>query len=469
MDGARAEVGVVLPAVWVAVGSSTAGVLGSVSWLLDGIDHAARRDVGHRERLGLVEQAMVVADRVNALVGVLVAEAEAADSAMIARGTPLSSWIGLAGRTSAKAAAGLVFTGRDLVGRPGVRDAVLAGRIGVPQARTIAKVMSQLPVGVDASQELAAEGLLLGHAEVSTPEELAALVPSVVEQVCPELVEDREDEQVRLAARAKRARARRGLSFHADGDGSVAFRGSLPELDAAPFITLIDAYVESDRRAARDLLDPLAEIRTSEQRRADGLIALLAALQRSQQAPRLAGDRPRVVVTMREQDLRDRAEQAGVLAAGAQIGAGDLRRLCCDADLMPVVLGSESEVLDVGQTRRLVTAAIRKALSLRDGGCVFPGCDAPDSRCDAHHVLPWWAGGRTALWNLVLLCPHHHKLVEPPRFFAGPPPDRWQIRLDQYGLPEVIPPRQVDPDQKPMRRTRKGDPGQTRDAPRAGP
>ncbi|MFZ1409991.1 MAG: DUF222 domain-containing protein, partial [Micropruina sp.] len=123
------------------------------------------------------------------------------------------------------------------------------------------------------------------------------------------------------------------------------------------FITLIDAYVESDRRAARDLLDPLAEVRTSEQRRADGLIALLAA---HQQAPRLAGDRPRVVVTMREQDLRDRAEQAGVLAAGAPITAGDLRRLCCDADLMPVVLGGNSEVLDVGQTRRLVVGGHEK-------------------------------------------------------------------------------------------------------------
>ncbi|MBK8461304.1 MAG: DUF222 domain-containing protein [Micropruina sp.] len=456
MDGARAEVGVVLPAVWVAVGSSTAGVLGSVSWLLDGIDHAARGGVGHRERLGLVEQAMVVADRVSALVGVLVAEAEVADSATIARGTPLSSWIGLAGRTSAKAAAGLVFTGRDLVGRPGVRDAVLAGRIGVPQARTIAKVLSQLPVGVDASQELAAEGLLLGHAEVSTPEELAALVPGVVEQVCPELVEDREDEQVRLAARAKRARARRGLSFHADGDGSVAFRGSLPELDAAPFITLIDAYVESDRRAARDLLDPLAEVRTSEQRRADGLIAVLAAPSAVWVGSPPGGgsaqgggdDRSRICGT----GLSRRVCWLPVPRSGRVICVV----LCCDADLMPVVLGGNSEVLDRGRPAGWSPPRSASVVAAR-WWCVFPGCDAPDSRCDAHHLRRGGlAGGQRCEFGVVVSASSQAGRTAP--VLCRPPPDRWQIRLDQYGLPEVIPPRRVDPDQKPMRRTRKGDP-----------
>lgn len=65
-----------------------------------------------------------------------------------------------------------------------------------------------------------------------------------------------------------------------------------------------------------------------------------------------------------------------------------MRRLCCDADLMPVVLGAASEILDVGRTQRLVTPAIRKALSLRDGGCVFPNCTAPDASCEAHHLQP---------------------------------------------------------------------------------
>jgi len=152
---------------------------------------------------------------------------------------------------------------------------------------------------------------------------------------------------------------------------------------------------------------------------------------------------------MQETDLRQRAEAVGRLDTGEPISARDLRRLSCDAELVPAVLGSRSEVLDIGRAQRLVTPAIRRALSLRDGGCAFTDCRKPDAHCEAHHIKPWWDGGATALDNLVLLCPHHHSLVEPPRIWSGPPPDRWQARLDRHGLPEFIPPERVDPSQSP--------------------
>lgn len=158
-------------------------------------------------------------------------------------------------------------------------------------------------------------------------------------------------------------------------------------------------------------------------------------------------------MTIDEGALRERAEQAGLLPDGTEIGAGDLRRLCCDAEILPVVLGSGSEVVDLGRTVRLVTPELRSALVARDGGCSFPGCGVPEERCEAHHLVPWWAGGATNLDNLVLLCPHHHALVEPSRFFPGrgDPPDRWQIRLAADGIPEVVPPRRVDPERRPIR------------------
>ncbi len=74
---------------------------------------------------------------------------------------------------------------------------------------------------------------------------------------------------------------------------------------------------------------------------------------------------------------------------------------CCDAVLVPGVLGAASEMLDVGRTARLVTPAIGTTLFQRDGGCTFPGCDARPTVCEAHHVVPWWAGGATALSNLT--------------------------------------------------------------------
>ena len=130
-----------------------------------------------------------------------------------------------------------------------------------------------------------------------------------------------------------------------------------------------------------------------------------------------------------------------LLGTGEPIAASTLRQLLCDADIMPTVLGSRSAVLDVGRAQRLVTPAIRAALEIRDGGCVFPGCDKAPNACHAHHIVPWWAGGMTALWNLVLVCPHHHGIVEPGH---DPAADRWQVRLRDDGTPEVLPPRRVD-------------------------
>ena len=213
---------------------------------------------------------------------------------------------------------------------------------------------------------------------------------------------------------------------------------------------VIDSYTEADRRRLRDQTEQATEIRSPGQRRADALMAMLDDLENHRRTPTVAGDRPRVVVTINEADLRQRAEVAGVLDSGQPVSAGELRQLCCDADLMPAVLGSQSEVLDIGRIQRLVTPAIRRALSLRDGGCVFPNCDKPDSCCEAHHVDPWWNGGATALDNLALLCPHHHGLVEPARMWQGQPPDRWQVRMTQQGFPELIPPAAHDPERRPV-------------------
>ena len=64
--------------------------------------------------------------------------------------------------------------------------------------------------------------------------------------------------------------------------------------------------------------------------------------------------------------------------------------------------------LDLGRGERRATRAQRRALARRDGGCTFPGCDAPVAWCDAHHVVHWDDGGSTDLANLALLCRRHH-------------------------------------------------------------
>ena len=85
--------------------------------------------------------------------------------------------------------------------------------------------------------------------------------------------------------------------------------------------------------------------------------------------------------------------------------------LTCDAQVNPVVFDPRGEVVWVGRSSRLATPALRRALVTRDGGCVFPGCQAPPGWCDAHHIVLWKDGGTTDPQNMALLCRFHHRLV----------------------------------------------------------
>ncbi|MBK8462268.1 MAG: DUF222 domain-containing protein, partial [Nigerium sp.] len=362
-------------------GGGTADALEAVRRALAGVEQASRRRLSGPERLALVTAGLLVAGQLNALVSVLVAEAERARAAEESAGTPLTSWLTLDGRRSAKESAALVFTARDVVANEAVRDAALAGTVSVPQARSIARVLRELPASLTDDQRARAEADLLDRATRTPASGLARATASVLDAVSPADRESPEGQQARLEAQRHRAFLRRGLTVAADGDGSVLLRGSLPELQAAAFLRVLDAHVEASRRAARDaggLHDPLASgVGTGVERldrlhvppslaarRVDALMVLVETVMAARTAPSLAGDRPRVVVTMRESDLRRRAEQAGVLTTGAEVSAGDLRRLCCDAELVPAVLGSPSEPLDLGTAVRLVPPGLRAAVAL---------------------------------------------------------------------------------------------------------
>lgn len=93
------------------------------------------------------------------------------------------------------------------------------------------------------------------------------------------------------------------------------------------------------------------------------------------------------------------------------ISPGTLARMACGAAFERAVLGTKGALLDLGTTIRLATPAQRRAVSVRDGGCVRPGCNRPASWCDIHHVIWYFHGGCTAVFNLCCLCPSCHSLV----------------------------------------------------------
>ncbi|MGY4772731.1 DUF222 domain-containing protein [Kribbella sp. CWNU-51] len=155
------------------------------------------------------------------------------------------------------------------------------------------------------------------------------------------------------------------------------------------------------------------------------------------------GSKPHITVTIDYNDLKAAtADKLGHLIYGDALSAATIRRLACDAHILPIVLGSDSQPLDVGTTVRLATGPIRKALITRDKGCVC--CGAPPLYCDAHHVKSWIDGGETKITNLVLLCKRCHRDLH-----AG----HWTIQITN-GVVEVARPAWATPGPVPRDRYR---------------
>ncbi|MFJ6157604.1 HNH endonuclease [Pseudarthrobacter sp. NPDC092184] len=122
------------------------------------------------------------------------------------------------------------------------------------------------------------------------------------------------------------------------------------------------------------------------------------------------------------------------------VAAATLRKMACDADIIPAVLGSHGEILDLGRKTRLFTPAQRLALTARDQGCTFPNCTIPAPWCEAHHITYWSDGGPTSTSNGALLCSAHHHLIHK---------EQWIITT-RHGTPWYTPPKHIDPQQKPQ-------------------
>jgi hypothetical protein len=124
--------------------------------------------------------------------------------------------------------------------------------------------------------------------------------------------------------------------------------------------------------------------------------------------------RPEVVVHVDWATLRGDATAAGIVCElddGTALAPAAVRRLCCDADLYPAVIGGDGAALDVGRSRRLASCDQRRALSAMYTRCGFPDCHVAVEHCRIHHATDWTRGGRTDPANLIPLCATHHHLV----------------------------------------------------------
>src|SRR5450759_65886 len=196
-------------------------------------------------------------------------------------------------------------------------------------------------------------------------------------------------------------------------DGSLLLSGVLDSVGGA---------------ALRAALEPLArksgahDDRNRERRLADALVELASGDEQPAQIQ---------VTSSIETLLGLVGAPAADMEFSLPVSSKTIERLACDSSIARVLLDSESVVIDVGRSKRVVSEPGRRALKARDGHCRWPGCDRPASWSAAHHVVHWIHGGSTDLDNLILLCHRHHWMVHE---------GNWQLVRGDDGRMLTIPP-----------------------------
>ena len=349
-------------------------LLATIDACLDALTDDRLRLPTDAEQLELLQDAIRLGARLQAWQQQHAAVIEKSEAAWNEHKTSTRTWLAESMNLTGREAARLIKAGQSLDRFPTIRDATLTGTVLPVQAEAITGVLALLPREFDDHTIVEAQRMMVGFADTHNSAELRRLTGHLIEVLSPDTADELEAK--RLEQQERRAQTRRFLDFRPDGDGSVLIRGSLPVADAEPFIQIVEAYAAAAKRGI-ERLDPTAEYITPAMRRADGLLTMVAAHSQHALAPKHGGDRPRIVVTLSYDKLAKQCTDAGLgatlVSTGQPLPATVVRRLLCDADILPIVLGSDSQPLDVGRAERLVTPAIRAALELRDGGCIFPG------------------------------------------------------------------------------------------------
>ena len=311
----------------------------------------------------------------------------------------------------------LAKTAESLTSMPQILGAVQDGRISADQAGMVAESHKRAPMSSDDQQELLALGGWQGHDEFKK---------TVVAREDQRRAEDG-------MGRAERQRARRSFKVFDGSGGMVVLHAELDQESGERVKIAVDAM--STKMLGDDIAyDP---IRTFEQRNADALVALIT--QQPAESPNGAADGPEcgirpqktVLVVSADYDAIEAQLKNAGLIDGTPIELDEIRRLACDAQIVPMIFAADAQPLYVGRAQRAVTKAQKLALYRRDRGCA--GCGIRPQACDAHHIQPWDHNGPTDITNLVLLCPrchtkvhkHHHTVehnIETGRHRLIPPP-----------------------------------------------
>jgi hypothetical protein len=374
---------------------------------------------------------------------------------------------------------GTGIAGQDVPARnESVGEAVALGLLSSRSATVINVALEQVRHVADVSTLRHMEQTLTHAAKQSDPD----FVAQIARRWCNAIDQDGPEpsaEELRHRQGAFIRRSRRGLQHLEIFATPEQFETLFTVMNAAANPRLQSAPGNPDLPEDHDA-GPRVPLdrRSRPQQLLDGLVGACGIAMASGQLPANGGLRPQVLVTIDYRDLlskmggrlgaaagfsgtgaaagfsgtRGGGGSGGIRDAGSSRNTGSstfqgpippelVRKIACDADIIPVLLGGESRVLDIGRTSRIFPPHIRKAIIARDQGCAFPECTMPAPWCEAHHIDYWSHGGTTGVDNGILLCSHHHHVIHK---------ERWKIRVAS-GVPWFIPPPHLDPGQTPRR------------------
>ena len=332
----------------------------------------------------LMTRVVVVADR---------REAQKADGMV-----SMKSWLTGHCRLSGREAAALVRNGRRLAHLPALASAYAAGELTPAHVGTVTEAVTPARVAVAEANGIdlaTTDAVLADAARALGPEDTAKAVRRWVAGIDPDGALDDAAGLPRLFRMA------------ASADGRVYVSGHLDPVGGEIVHTALEALMNGDR--------PANDLRTYGQRMGSALVELGRQALRSGELPTVRGAVAQVRVGIDWFALCAERGAPGVgggeLPFAGPITAETARRLACDAGVVRILTDPAGLPLDVGQEQRCTTTAIRRALELRDGHCVFTACTAPAAWCDVHHVVHWVRGGPTSCENGALLCERHHTAV----------------------------------------------------------
>lgn len=403
------------------------------------------------------------ADQVEALLAIGVVEAQVAElkaRLIVAMDGPggvaeeagakdLAAWLDQATRVGVRASREEIAFAHRLSTHPRVAGAMRAGTVSQPQAVVIIRAVEALPDDLDfdlpADTADRAECQLIADASSFDPRGLRVLGTRILEAVAPDLADAAE--AAKLEAAERRARESCRLNLRRIGDGTTRISGRIPNLYAAQLAIMLGALLNPRRTPSwveAGSTESASSTESDESGNADDRgppagpwwalpapsklgHAFCELLDRINPAdlPVHGTTATTLFITIPLGRLESGLGAATILGDGGtdRISASEARRLACNSALIPAVLGTKSEVLDLGRSSRLFTAAQKRALILAHPTCQAEGCRRPASQSEVHHDQPWAEGGRTDLADGIVFCVHHHHLAHDAQFTYRRRPD----------------------------------------------